>query len=43
VIIALAETDEAAYVVLLQAKVDEVEGLRETVFQPALQALTPGG
>lgn len=42
VYIALAETDEAAYVVLLQAKADEAEALREAVFMPALQALTPG-
>jgi hypothetical protein len=40
VYIALAETDEAAYVVLLQATTDEAETLREAVFMPALQALT---
>jgi hypothetical protein len=42
VTIALAQTDEAAYVLLLQARADEAEALREAVFMPALQALRPG-
>lgn len=37
--LALAETDEAAYVVLLQSTSDERETLREEVFLPAVEAL----
>jgi len=39
--LALAETDEAAYVVLLQTLPDEYEALHEAIFVPAVEALAP--
>lgn len=39
--LALAETDEAAYLVLLAAPGEEMDALAETVFFPAVDALTP--
>jgi CubicO group peptidase (beta-lactamase class C family) len=41
--LALAESGEAAYIVLLQALADEADSLREAVFQPALKALALPG
>ncbi len=39
--VALAGTEDAAYVVLLQSSANEYEALAEAVFTPALQALAP--
>jgi hypothetical protein len=39
--LALAETDAAAYMVLLAAPGEELDALVETVFFPAINALTP--
>lgn len=39
--LALAETDDAAYLVLLAAPGEELDALVETVFFPAVDALTP--
>ena len=39
--LALAETDEAAYLILLAAPADQIDALAETVFLPAVDALTP--
>lgn len=39
--LALAETDDAAYLVLLAAPGDEIDTLAETIFFPAVDALTP--
>jgi hypothetical protein len=39
--LALAETDQAAYMVLLAAPGEEIDGLAGTVFFPAVGALTP--
>jgi imidazolonepropionase-like amidohydrolase len=39
--LALAETEEAAYLVLLAAPGEELDALFETVFLPAVEALTP--
>ena len=39
--LALAETDDAAYLVLLAAPGEEMDALVETVFFPAVDALTP--
>jgi hypothetical protein len=39
--LALAETDDAAYLVLLAAPGDEIDALAETVFLPAVDALAP--
>jgi len=39
--LALAETDSAAYVVLMAAPGEEMDALAETVFFPAVSALTP--
>ena len=39
--LALAETDETAYLVLLAASPDQIDALAETVFLPAVDALTP--
>lgn len=41
--LALAETGEAAYVILLQALPEEYEGLHETVFLPAVNQMAPLG
>jgi D-alanyl-D-alanine carboxypeptidase len=41
--LALAETDAAAYLVLLAAPGEELDALVETVFFPAVEALTPVG
>lgn len=38
---ALAETDTAIYIILLQAMPDEYDVLHEAVFMPAIDALTP--
>ncbi|GAB4531443.1 MAG: hypothetical protein OHK0046_52230 [Anaerolineae bacterium] len=43
VVAALAEADDQAYLVLLQAPPADFETLREQVFVPALEALRPGG
>jgi hypothetical protein len=39
--LALAETDSAAYLVLLAAPGEEMDALAETLFFPAVDALTP--
>jgi hypothetical protein len=39
--LALSETDQAAYLVLLSAPGEEIDGLAETVFLPAVDALAP--
>ena len=39
--VALAETETAAYVVLLQASTEEYEALHESVFLPALEGFQP--
>ena len=39
--LALAETDDAAYLVLLAAPGEELDALAETVFFPGVDALTP--
>ncbi len=39
--LALAETDEVAYIVLLAAPPDQMDALAEAVFLPAVDALTP--
>ena len=41
--LALAEMDQSAYIVLLQALADEADSLRHAVFQPSLQALSLPG
>ncbi len=38
VLLALAETETALHMILLQSTSDEIEGLRESVFLPALQS-----